>query len=363
MTRVRRFILCAHPVPRGSFQPSPSVVKQLFTLTILALAAGCAKKPQAVDVQVFIVTTGGENVKLGRVEVCAVPLDEATESLRPAIAGRDAALAKLSADEAAREREFLSQVEQYKQELAAANSRRAAAIQAVDRAIGQFKRVVKAASQVADTYVESVRKKLRLDQLDVLDRRYSTVYRQVEAVEDNLAAFDLSGTCGYSGTWQGSLDDFGRPDRAIEIVSRESWKALPAYRDAVVNPSKALQAAIDEAKTYDAEVRRLNVAPIDDFRNTFRSQRSQLMAPERLFAALPSPTVSAKTDADGRCRLALPTEQRWVLAAAGGRDVLTAREHCIWIVELPHNTDATVSFSPSNDNLLNPGVNPLPVQL
>ena len=79
---------------------------------MLALAAGCAKNPQAVDVQVFIVTRGGESVKLGLVEVCAVPLDKAAESLRPAIAGRDAALAKLIADEAAREREFVSQVEQ-----------------------------------------------------------------------------------------------------------------------------------------------------------------------------------------------------------------------------------------------------------
>lgn len=87
-------------------------------------------------------------------------------------------------------------------------------------------------------------------------------------------------------------------------------------------------------------------------------RREELMAPEKLSNALPTPTVSAKTDADSRRRLSLPADQHWVLFARAGRPLAGEREDYVWIVGLPPQQGASTTLSLSNDNLLLSGNDP-----
>ena len=181
------------------------MIQKLFALMLLFAISGCTKKPQQLDVQVFVVTKGGENIKLGLVEVKAMPLEKALNALRPVVAERDAALIDLKAEEDEKE----------------------------------------------------------------------------DAKEEEL----------------------------IHLKYKRKSLVLSA-RFAVALPFSAMQS-------------------------------------------------SAKTDADGRCSLMLPPNQRWVISAVGERQAASELEHYVWIVEVPQKEGASNSLLLSNDNLLEDGANPL----
>src|SRR6266702_2756283 len=63
--------------------------KAVVYIAFFSLLEGCSQKPQQLDVEVFIVTRGGESIKLGLVEVEAIPRDEAIAALKTAYAERD----------------------------------------------------------------------------------------------------------------------------------------------------------------------------------------------------------------------------------------------------------------------------------
>lgn len=327
----------------------------LIGCCVLILNSGCAKKPRQVDVQVFIVTNSGDNVKLGLVDVRAIPLKRTIDALQPLIAERDAAVAKLDSNEAAQEKEFSSRVEQHKSELNAAGRRNRAAFNKGAQTAAELKKATEAAAIAASTYLESFRKKV-----DIVDPGYATFAQEVYRTEQQLDKDGLRATVSFDPHWFGDISvNLGEPDRAIEIVSRQAWDVLRDQHETVLRTARAFKASIEEAKATKAEVARLSTPPEADFRSGLAAERKRLIAPERFLAALPAPTSSAKTDADGRCRLILPANEHWVLAANGSRQLLNTREEYVWIVDLPETQGAQVTLSLSNDNVLKPGANPL----
>jgi hypothetical protein len=115
-----------------------------------------------------------------------------------------------------------------------------------------------------------------------------------------------------------------------------------------------LSQASDEVTPLRIQVQRIRQIKVEDNRNTHREAIADLLRVSRVYGALPSPTYTAKTDADGECTLQLPRTERWVLAAAASRQAGGALEEYLWVVEVPSGVDSVVL---SNDNLL--GVGPL----
>jgi hypothetical protein len=288
--------------------------KATFCLAFFSLLESCAPKPQQVDVQVFIVTRGGESVKLGLVEVEAIPRDEAIAALKTAYAERDNDL-----------KEFGETVERNKRDVDAANENEAAAEKAAKQARDDLSRALQAAAAAAKAYAQSA--------------------------GDPSRAIELEMALGPAGLeWPTDLKS------VVEIVSQSIWGNLPTYRDSVLDAVRADKDAEERLRKAKEEAERLT----GDSRDSLSHQRHEITTPRRLFAALPPSSVAAKTDADGKCRLSLPRNHRWVIAATGDRDVVGNHESYTWIVELPNDAGASSALTLSNDNLLRVGNNPLP---
>jgi hypothetical protein len=144
------------------------MIKRLFILILLFAVSGCTKKPQQLDVQVFVVTKGGENIKLGLVEVKAMPLEKALDALRPVAAERDAALTKLKNEEEALGQEFSEQKKQYERDSDASYSLEKTVMDAMPKNIAQFNQISGAAGLAAETYCVEVERKVMANPYDQL---------------------------------------------------------------------------------------------------------------------------------------------------------------------------------------------------
>jgi hypothetical protein len=83
-----------------------------------------------------------------------------------------------------------------------------------------------------------------------------------------------------------------------------------------------------------------------------RTKQSRLHSAAPFFEGLPTPEVSAKTDADGRFKLSIPDQGEFALVAASSRAVGDRVEKYYWVVRLKPE-DSTVTLS--NDNLTSSG--------
>lgn len=53
-----------------------SILTHFFALSLMLLMTSCSKKPVEVTGQIFVITQGRENIKMGGVEVLVVPDEE-----------------------------------------------------------------------------------------------------------------------------------------------------------------------------------------------------------------------------------------------------------------------------------------------
>jgi hypothetical protein len=258
------------------------------------------------------------------------------------LAERSSALAKLDADIRAEKDKCEAQEAARKSALAAARTREAAANLEIATAATEFGAVLEAAASAAEAYVKSI--------------------KAVDFTADaRTKAKDFEKLIDWVKLANGRYDS-GRdtiPDEVIKIVNTDAWAALPKHQAAVIKAANRLRTAIEEAKPIQAEVKRLLNVRIEDSSGNLQAKVAQLAAPEAFLVGLSPPTHSAKTDADGKCRLVLPSGQRWVLAASATRHTPAGKEDYVWIVQVPESRDSTNNLLLSNDNLLIAGRNPL----
>ena len=333
--------------------------KCFFSLLFLIVGfSGCTKKPREAQVQVFIVTKAGENIKLGLIEVRALSAEAVKLALAPALSRREANLANIDAQIATAKKQHSEQLEAHQSNLLAAKNRKVVAAETATKAIGAFQAAIDAASAAAETYSASVRKKL---QVDILDPNFSNVDARLRDFEDKLGGSTLRGMSIYLGEkWDDYMSETIRRNlgRAVDVVNREQWKGLPDHRATVLKLATELKNALDTADKSVDDLRRFAPSPSDDSVLELESKRRDAEAPDLLLSVLPVAPISAKTDADGKCQLFLPRNQHWMLAASGVRRVVDRNEYYYWIVPVPENNDPTVSLFLSNDNLLEAGQSP-----
>ena len=143
----------------------------------------------------------------------------------------------------------------------------------------------------------------------------------------------------------------------------ESTRSLLAKADAELEEaSKAYERLPYDSPEYD---RLLSVAATkESARNKFVDPWNKLMETKRtlddqiqetLASAIPTSSISARTNADGEFSLMIPTKGKYILIASGGRSIGDSEEKYLWVVSLPEKKANQYSIMLSNDNILPPG--------
>lgn len=145
-----------------------------------------------------------------------------------------------------------------------------------------------------------------------------------------------------------------KADAAVAEATKELQKAKRAiaggYAAWVMSHEFTPAEARADALKYDAAKQRVPKAEEHLAETLLRQKIFRSAAP--YFVDLPTPTATAKTDADGRFQLNIPDEGDYVLLATSTRAVFNTTEKYFWIVRLkPQDSKVTLS----NDNLTSSG--------
>ncbi len=122
--------------------------------------------------------------------------------------------------------------------------------------------------------------------------------------------------------------------RSEPAIYQQAWKDYSAVNEQI-------EAAKRSAAKQEADAERLN-------------RSLERFSPSFYFDYLPTPIAAAKTDADGRFVIRVPSGQRVALAARSQREVFGSTEEYHWLVWLTPS-GATMDIMLSNDNMVTSG--------
>lgn len=86
-----------------------------------------------------------------------------------------------------------------------------------------------------------------------------------------------------------------------------------------------------------------------------QARRQNLTSGEYFFEGLPSGICTAKTDADGRFTLAIPSRGRYGVVTRASRDLLKGKETYFWFVWVNLDGQSSKRLRLSNDNVMGAG--------
>lgn len=350
----------------GARQPprmaAPSHAPLRFTVlaALLSLLPACTRKLD-VAVDVFIVTKAGGSVKLGLVEVRAIPLEAAEKALNPIITKREtesktylAAQATFEADQAKLRADF-------------------------EAAQTKLQADLKAAQAKLQSDLKAAQAKLQTDPNAIAARLAKSRLSASKALQNFKHAINKAAASGGRGIFSGYQSDLdsidfnlNRPERCsvisyimrdrpeqVEVIScGEQLKAAANEYNAILTGRLQEWEHLDEdLKLLDERLR------IDEevLRSDLKKNLAKLLIPkepiqgtEEFFTALPPSALSSKTNADGHCTFHLPSAD-WLLAATASRQLPDGSyEQYIWILKAPKDGHIMLS----NDNTLRPGLSP-----
>jgi hypothetical protein len=147
--------------------------------------------------------------------------------------------------------------------------------------------------------------------------------------------------------------------RAHESVKLGLVEVVAFKRSDVTGAIDATRSTItDEKKRLEALDHQISESAVpwnerDDLRRDLRYRLEYLDSAAPFFAALPASVTTAKTDADGKFQLRLPSSGEFVLAARATRRVGEDFEVYFWLIGVNVNGAATVILS--NDNTTDEG--------
>ena len=303
---------------------------------------------QRVDVNVFVVTKGAENVKLGLVEVGALKKEEAIQSLRQFIEKREERIKKLKTEI---ETKSVAAAESSKRYWAAHDEKEKAE-RARDSAAKSIYRTIFAAHERCNSYLKEVRIKV------TDEKTFDNFEKKVSADRNGLVNFEFRGEESYKIDFA----DISMLHEDIlkykEIFSHDFWagmsterdaalKAIQDFIDADANASKAGQACAASFSTNES-----------DALSKAKEELTEVLKIAHLFENLPNPVLTAKTNADGVCSLELPSSGKWIVAASAQRMVGDKMERYFWLVEVPDGKSSGTPLFLSNDNCLNENESP-----
>lgn len=300
------------PVPRNSGRlrsREGSLVARLPAVLVMAafagVSSGCIGQHSTVSGQVFIVTQGRENVKLGLVLVSLIDAAEVHQHI-------ETRLARHRADSLAY-------------------------VEAVDAEVRESRLAIEAA----------VRKRTELGA--VKGRRLSELGAEVEVVQQELATARISfrdADHAYAAAASRGIASanfkVGEEPAPVEHAIRERLRSAVEKAEGKLRELESRRQALVSGRSGPA-------VPAMPVVNAFPA-----LTGEYLFVGLPAGISAAKTDADGRFELTLPKRGDCFLAASAERTTLMGKEAYYWLVELPASARDGSPVLLSNDNLLLP---------
>jgi hypothetical protein len=325
---------------------------KLLIILLSFLLLGCEKK---VNIEVFIATDSGENVKLGLVNVKAVSLEEAEKLLKNEWTNR----------EIQRENENES-IKKEESKLFAETRELDLKIDPIRSEILEKKKNIEEikanCNKVAKDFIDMIKEVIKY-----LDSRPYEQWGDVNAVVlcqgTNLSFFSSR------------KEDRDIPELMINHVNLPEWDAYPVIKDKIV---KGANSVIEARRKFDAANEQMEqVEKLQKSCDELLAKRGNRLKVERLsrekhkefmesngdpmnfYAVLPQAIVSATTNADGRCELKLPSGKKWIIAATSSRMVGNESEKYVWIIELPKDFSSGETLILSNNNALYRGMQPL----
>ncbi|HUA67020.1 MAG TPA: hypothetical protein VMA13_00610 [Candidatus Saccharimonadales bacterium] len=287
-------------------------MKTKIVIALIAIAgmlglAGCKPKQTTVAGQIFIVTQGAENVKLGDVEILLVDKVQVADFLRK----------KQSAIE--------SEIESRQRELAVAKRALAEAQTNFDIALTNM------SSDKAPAQLRL------LSQMNTNEKLEQNLQRQIEALQNKDETI-LKNSALYS-----EADS----DRANAIIKEDSDKieALINQQTPLVHEDIALLERWSEEETNKLELAKSAVS-------TAEARLGSYPTTEDYFQDFsPAVTIKVISDAEGKFSFSYPRAKSFTIFASAQRMILGKTETYYWLVDAPTGaTSAQILLS--NNNLV-----------
>ncbi len=309
---------------RGGHIRTKNIIRLLATGLTACSMLGCGQKN--IKGQVFIVTTGAENIKLGLVEVLV--LDEQSVAVflkkkKPAVEQE----VSLRADNL-RKAEHELQVAQHElEEFQKTDEAFQPAFVELKIQYAALEREIRELENGPTESILAIMKQThdveaqRADSLDAAGEKLM----KLQALSSQLAAIDQQ-----------------EKENAPEIARKrmrfaELWKQITAVS---ASSDKKLQALSDRVAACSAAFNQCRTAM-----ESFPNLQFYFSDP------LPTPYQKTLTDADGRFEIKLPRMKRFAVFAQSSRKVATDTEKYVWFFWLPGTSDNTPLML-SNNNLI-----------
>src|SRR5208282_115930 len=335
--------------------------KSLILVAIVGVIglAGCKPKETTIAGQVFIATSGRENIRLGAVEVLLIERQQVTNYLQK----RQAMIA--SANLEARQNDTADA----EFALKAWQNKTTNAVQNVEAAQKQFDPVKKEYDQFMATQpllTNAVYVKLKKDlafRTGLIPSKQQTInFGEAEVnkpYSPQTWVQDYNGVNGTSGHWSGSSEAEQEEQKQIyrkHVADAENDLANTyAQINADQQALEKIQQDVDEFqanKLHDAESL-LNAAKsrLTQAQSSLAAAKSHLETIKNKPPFVPTvdyyfndfaPTVvkKAETDADGNFSLTYPCNKRFTIFARAERATLSEHEKYFWLIDAPAKMEA-----------------------
>jgi len=325
---------------------------KLLIILLSFLLLGCEKK---VNIEVFIATDSGENVKLGLVNVKAVSLEEAEKLLKNEWTNREIqreneneSIKKEEAKLVAETRELDLKIDPIRSEILEKKK--------------NIEEIKANCNKVAEDFSEMINKVCA--DLELLPYVQQNDLKLYVVMRGKVPLFFMK-------------EQVHReiPELTISTVNLPEWDAYPAFKEKII---KGANSVIEARRKFDAANEQMEqVEKLQKSCDELLAKRGNRLKVERLsrekheefmesngdpmnfYAVLPQAIVSATTNADGRCELKLPSGKKWIIAATSSRMVGNESEKYVWILELPKDFSSGETLMLSNNNALYRGMQPL----
>jgi hypothetical protein len=274
-----------------------TIILPILIFTALVALVGCKPKQTTLSGQMFIVTQGAENVKLGDVEILLIEKSQVAEFLQK--------------EQQAVESQI--KIREQAVETAETNAQKA-----------EYDFDIFMDNQLYATNADYIKFK---DQLDEPLKLKDALAKQMASLEDGMTGSNYYTILNQEGLIrsQNETNDPVVDDLQIKLESTKN-DAVSVWKSA----SDDAQIAFNVAKAQLA-----NFPTIEDYLANF------------------APTVFQKTltDADGKFSFTYPRDKSFTIFAIGERKVLSNTEKYYWFVDAPVQVDTAQIFL-SNKNLV-----------
>lgn len=199
-------------------------------LISLMFLSACTRK---LEVDVFIVTKGGENIKLGLVEISAIPYDDAVKALQPVVAERKARRDTSDAASRTAHEKYTAIKDGLAKSLEVAVANEPKTREAAYAAMMKFESTAREAATAAEKYEQSIKEKHNYDYMDPA----------YEKIRNELAPFPLTLILAeFQPSKYPDESSMESVPKVLDIVNRKAWEGIPQHRAAVLEAAARLKA-------------------------------------------------------------------------------------------------------------------------